>query len=103
MAGESGHHHHHHHHHEEEARPKVGKWLSGFWDTCGEPGGCSRCMYAHCCWPCAAGTVAERTGGRYVQCVHAVKAVVEMCMRRFITALCVSNAVTAAIAFSLEF
>lgn len=51
---------------------KVGKWEADFWDMSAAPGGTTRCLYVHFCFPCAAGDIAHRvTGshGYWIDCI----------------------------------
>lgn len=58
---------------EPDESEQTGAFLAPFWDMSAEPGGSSRCLYVHFCFPCAAGDVAERVFGPqsyayYVDC-----------------------------------
>ena len=46
--------------------PPLRPWRADLLDMAAAPGGASRCVLAHVCWPCLAGEVAERTGGSYL-------------------------------------
>jgi len=52
--------------------PIPGKWEASFWDMSAAPGGTTRCLYVHFCFPCASGDIAHRvtgSNGYYVDCI----------------------------------
>lgn len=70
-----------------QAQPP-GTWLAPFWNMDAEPGGTSRCLYVHCCWPCASGDIASRIGRSYFfECVNACHDSCMLLCRKTITVL----------------
>ena len=71
--------------------PIPGKWEASFWDMSAAPGGATRCLYVHFCFPCASGDIAHRvtgSNGYYVDCICGGLVGMVSCPRKFLCLTC---------------